>query len=64
MNKAELRRAFSAIYLAIHFPRDKKPKSLLHATSGYRQGSRAKPRHIKELGQMTLEEIFDLCYTF
>ncbi len=54
--------AFHAIILALRAPNPKKPKSLLHATRDFRKGSGGQPRHIKQLSQMTLEQLFELVY--
>ncbi len=62
MNSSQLRSAFGAICLAIHSPNKRKPKSILHATRGYRKCIFSKPRHIEELQTMTLQEVFDLSY--
>ncbi len=62
MDKHQFCAAFGAIHLAVQVPNVKKPKSLLHATRGFRQGTGGKPRHIEQLSQMTLQQLFDLRY--
>lgn len=62
MTFEEFRRAFISLRLAIENNSDKKPKSIIHATRGYRSHGNAKLAVIKELETMTLMELFDLSY--
>jgi hypothetical protein len=62
MTLNQFRAAFSAIQMAISYPRDRKPPTLSIATRGFAQGTGAREGDIERLCKLTAEELFDLRY--